>query len=87
MLLRGLLLFVLFWVIARSLWRLLDGIVRGASGPATRGGGGRGAVGVKMAPCPVCGTYVVPGRALSMTSGATTVYFCSDACRAAYRQT
>ncbi|MDH4063162.1 MAG: hypothetical protein OEW19_02085 [Acidobacteriota bacterium] len=32
----------------------------------------------------MCGTYVVPGKAIRMTSGGTTVYFCSDACRAAY---
>ena len=86
MLLRGLLLFILFWVIARAFWRLIDGVVKGATGQAAaRGGRARqGAVGVKMAPCPVCGTYVVPGKAIRMTSGGTTVYFCSDACRAAY---
>lgn len=87
MLLRGLLLFILFWVVARAFWRLIDGVVRGAAGGVAPGSGraGRTAVGVKMAPCSVCGTYVVPGRAISLTSGGTTVYFCSDACRAAHR--
>ena len=33
MLVRGLLLLLLFWMIARAFWRLLEGVVRGATGP------------------------------------------------------
>jgi len=87
-LLRPLLLLILFWVIARALWALLEGVVRGASAPgATSGrGGSRGAPSpVKMAPCPVCGTYVVPGKAISATVGGHTEFFCSDKCRAEYQ--
>ena len=36
-------------------------------------------------PCPVCGTYVVPGKAISVVSGGAPVYFCSEKCRAEYR--
>ena len=87
MLLRGLLILVLFWVIARAFWTLVEGVVRGATGPAPQGGGrgGRTPVSVKMSPCPGCGTYVVPGKAISTTSGGQTLYFCSETCRADYR--
>ena len=40
---------------------------------------------VKMLPCPVCGTYVVPGKAISVVSGGAPVYFCSEKCRAEYQ--
>ena len=88
MLLRPLLLLILFWVIARAFWSLLEGVVRGASTPGAAGGrdGSRGTPApVKMAPCPVCGTYVVPGKAISATVGGHTEFFCSDKCRAAYQ--
>jgi YHS domain-containing protein len=78
------LLGVLFIVIARTFWRFFDAVVRGATttpaGAARRGG----AAPVKMQPCPVCSTYVVPGKAITATSGGTTVYFCSEKCRAEY---
>ncbi len=88
MLLRPLLLLILFWVIARAFWTLLAGVVRGASMPGAPGGRGasRGApTPVKMAPCPVCGTYVVPAKAISATVGGHTEFFCSDKCRAEYQ--
>jgi hypothetical protein len=80
--LRFLLLLVLFWAIARVFWRLVEGVVRGASTP-TPGGGQRGSAPspVKMQPCPVCGTYVVPGKAISSVSQGTAVHFCSEKCR------
>lgn len=89
--LRTLLLLILFWVIARAFWTLLEGVVRGASMPGAPGapggrGQGRGApTPVKMAPCPVCGTYVVPGKAISATVAGHTEFFCSDKCRDEYR--
>jgi len=36
---------------------------------------------VKMQPCPVCGTYVVPGKAISAASSGGLVHFCSEKCR------
>ncbi len=85
MIVRALLFFLLFWVLARVFWRFVEGVVSGASAPGSqaRRTGGR-QTGVKMAPCPVCGTYVVPGKAISQGSGAGLVYFCSDKCRADY---
>lgn len=85
MIVRALLIFVLFWIIARLFWRFVDGVVRGATG-AGAPGRSRGSVqaGVKMAPCPVCGTYVVPGKAISQARGDGVVYFCSAKCREEY---
>jgi hypothetical protein len=83
---RFLLLFVLFVVIARTLWRFIDAVVRGASGPAPQGGRVRGHPSpVKMSQCPVCGTYVVPGKAISIVSGGSPVYFDTEKCRAEYQ--
>lgn len=85
MIVRALLIFVLFWIIARLFWRFVDGVVRGATGAAAPGKPRSGVqAGVKMAPCPVCGTYVVPGKAISQAGGAGVVYFCSTKCREEY---
>jgi YHS domain-containing protein len=82
---RALLLFLLVIFLARAAWRLLEGIVRGASGgpPQTRAPGGP-SPSVRMVKDPVCGTFVVPGKALSLVSRGDTIYFCSEQCRAAY---
>ena len=39
---------------------------------------------VKLQRDPVCGTYVTPSPALSLASGDSTVYFCSETCRDEY---
>jgi YHS domain-containing protein len=83
-LLRALLLFLFFAVLARAAWRLLEGVARGAMGspPGTgRRPGTQAPTAVKMAQCPVCGTYVVPGKAISGVSRGQVLYFCSDTCR------
>ena len=79
-----LILFVLLSIfVARALWRLLDGIVDGAS----RGSSARRAPdhGVSMVRDPVCGTFVLPARAVTLADGRARIYFCSDACRDKYR--
>jgi uncharacterized protein len=85
MLLRLALFIILAFFIGRALWRLLDGIVEGASR------GSRGAQvpqrGMQMVRDPVCGTFVVPDRALPLGDGRDTFYFCSDACRDEYKRT
>ena len=84
MLLRPLLVLILFWVIAKLFWRFIEGVVRGASMPPP-GAARRGTpVPVKMQPCPVCGTYVVPGKAISTTKSGAPVHFCSEKCRSEY---
>jgi YHS domain-containing protein len=81
------LLLVLMVVAARFFWRLVETVLKGAMGPAPQGG--RRSPGppaaVKMQPCPVCGTYVVPGKALSAVSGGAPVYFCSEKCRTEFQ--
>jgi len=82
---------VLFMVIARTFWNFVEAVVRGAvggnTGPSPQGG--RRASGppaaVKMQQCPVCGTYVVPGKAISVVSGGQPVYFDSEQCRAEFQ--
>jgi YHS domain-containing protein len=81
---RFVLLLVLFIVIARAFWRVVDNVVEAATGQPRRGGGVPGQ-GVQMVRDPICGTFVVRERALSLTDGATPVFFCSDACRDQYR--
>ena len=85
--LRFLLLMVMFMVIARTFWRFVDAVVRGAVGPAQPGGRRPNPppAAVKMQQCPVCGTYVVPGKSISIMSGGQPVYFDSEKCRAEYQ--
>lgn len=80
------LLLLLIVVAARFFWRLAEAVARGASGPAPQGGRSGGPpASVKMSPCPVCGTYVVPGKAISAVSGGAPVYFCSEKCHAEFQ--
>jgi YHS domain-containing protein len=78
---RVVLLAVLLLLAARAFWMLVGGIIRGAAGvPGPR----REAPPVRLVRDPVCGTWVPPRAALSMTSGGTTLYFCSEECRRSY---
>ncbi len=81
--LRFILLALLFILVARFLWRLVDGIVKAARGaePGHRSGNAQA---VKLVRDPVCGTYVPPRAALSLTSAGSTYYFCSEECRATF---
>jgi YHS domain-containing protein len=88
---RFLLWALLLLLIFRAIGRVLRGIAEGAAGPAPRetNPGNRAtaptpARGEMMARDPVCGTYVVPGRALSARGATGTVYFCSEKCRQAF---
>src|SRR5262245_43988411 len=68
---RAILEIILVMVVARSLWRVIGGIMEGLgarprtgvprSGPPDRG--------VSMTRDPVCGTFVVPERALALHDG------------------
>ena len=79
---RALLVFLLLLFVLRAVWRLLGGVVQGAmsaGAPADQRPAAPPAV--KMARDPVCGTYVVPGKALELARGRETMYFCSARCR------
>ena len=41
--------------------------------------------GASMVRDPVCGTFVIPARAVTIVDGRTRVYFCSESCRDKYR--
>ena len=82
--LRFILLSLLLTLAVRVIGRLFDafmGGMRGDAAPRTR----VPQRGVQMARDPVCGTFVVPERAVSSVIGRERVYFCSTACRDKYR--
>jgi len=85
---RFILLLALFVVIAKMFWRFVDAVVRGATAPAAQQGPRRASgtpAAVKMQQCPVCGTYVVPGKSISLVSGGSPIYFDTEKCRAEYQ--
>jgi YHS domain-containing protein len=77
--LRLFLIFLLVAFAARAIARLVAGMTQGMRGGPT--GRSRGETPVKMAQDPVCGTFVVPGKALSTTAEGATLWFCSEHCR------
>jgi YHS domain-containing protein len=84
--LRIALLLILSIVLGRTFWRIIDGLVEGITGrPRTSVRQGVPQQGVPMVRDPVCGTFVLPERAVSLTDGRTRLFFCSDACRDKYR--
>jgi YHS domain-containing protein len=83
--LRLLLLLVLFIVVARIFWRVVDNIIEGATGRPSGGSAHAPQRGVSMARDPVCGTFVLPEHAPWLVEGQNRVYFCSDTCREKYR--
>ena len=71
---RFILLVVLFLVIARTFWRFIDAVMRGASASPQGGRRAGTPAAVKMSQCPICGTYVVPGKSISLVSGGSTYW-------------
>src|SRR5262245_61439409 len=84
--LRWVLEVIVFALIARAISRVIGGVIEGLN-PQSRQSRDDSAPshGVQMQKDPVCGTYVVPERAVSLSDGATRVYFCSTTCRDQYR--
>lgn len=92
--------FILLMIVIRVIWKFLGGIIDGLSGdPRSQGGqggqrgrrggvgpSGAGAASVPLVRDPVCGTYVVRAKALTVGSGDGTQYFCSEKCRDHYRK-
>ena len=85
MLLRLALFIVLGVFVARAFWRLVDGIAAGVRGGPAQGEGPVPSRGVHMVRDPVCGTYVIPDRAVTLSDGSSRVFFCSANCRDKYR--
>jgi YHS domain-containing protein len=75
---------VLLILLTRALSRLWGGFIEGLTG----GRSARSTVpqrGVQMVRDPVCGTFIVPDRALMLSNGREQLYFCSTACRDKFR--
>lgn len=81
--LRIALLLLLCIFVARVFWRIVDSFIEGLTGQARRPGVPQ--QGVQMVRDPVCGTFVMPDRAVSIVDGRTRYFFCSDSCRDAFR--
>jgi YHS domain-containing protein len=77
---RILLFVILAYIASRVLWRVLRGVFEGMGYQPP--GGSPPSVGLVRDP--VCGTFVVPAKALTSGSGANTRYFCSEKCRQDY---
>jgi len=80
--LRLALLLILFIFIARAFWRVVDGAIEGVTGKHRTTGR---PAGVQMVRDPVCGTFLLPERALTITDRRQRVFFCSTACRDKYQ--
>ena len=78
---RFILLFILFVIAARVLWRFLLGVLEGAGYLRQ----GREAS-VGLVRDPICGVFVLPSKALTAGQGAETKYFCSEKCRREWRE-
>ena len=79
---RFILVTILLIIIARMFWRVMDGILAGVRNEPPR----QVTRGVKLVRDPVCGTFVAPGSAFSLTSDGGTHYFCSEKCLAEFRR-
>ncbi len=83
MMLRFVLLLALSIVISRMFWRIVRSFREGVAGGQRQPG--VPPRGVAMVRDPVCGTFVLPERAVTLVHGRERVSFCSDACRDKYR--
>ena len=81
--LRYILVLVLLILVARAFWRIVDGVIAGAR--KSSGSPPVPTAGVPMERDPVCGTFVIPQRAIVLGVGDRRLYFCSTACRDKYR--
>jgi len=70
---------VLLIVIGRMIWRFMYALFDGAG--MLKGPSQRERAAVKLVRDPICGVFVVPGKALTSGSGSATRYFCSEKCR------
>jgi YHS domain-containing protein len=76
---------VIALLIWRGLSRFLGGVHQGLQGgPRDNRPRSGQTPPVALARDPICGTYVVPSRALSAGSGSEMRFFCSENCRRAY---
>jgi uncharacterized protein len=82
---RLLLFVVLSIVITRIVSRILASFAEGFSGRDSNPTRSVPQRGVQMVRDPVCGTFVLPERAVTLVDGRSRQFFCSAACRDKYR--
>jgi len=80
---RFVLLLILFIIVSRIFWRIVDSFMEGVTGQRRHSRTPQR--GVPMARDPVCGTFVLPERAVTLVNGRTRLFFCSETCRDKYR--
>lgn len=78
---RLLLFAILAYVLWRLLWSALKSLFVGMGYQPPGGGTGQS---VGLVRDPVCGTFVLPSKAVTSGSGSSTRYFCSERCRQDY---
>jgi YHS domain-containing protein len=71
---------VLIALIIRALTRFARGVLAGMNPPREKE-----PAAVPLARDPVCGTFVVPSRAVTAGSGSGMRFFCSEQCRRSYQ--
>ena len=71
-------------LLSRVFWRIVGSFMEGLRGGEPKSGAAPTQA-VQMARDPVCGTFVLPDRAVVLSVGRERVYFCSEACRDKYR--
>jgi YHS domain-containing protein len=76
---------ILVLVVSGALRKILQSAMTSMRAPQPSGERPRASGSVHMERDPVCGTFVVPGRAVSITVAGQHVYFCSQACCDRYR--
>ena len=82
---RVLLFLVLSILVARIFWRIVASFSDGVTGRESGSAGRPPQRGMQMVRDPVCGTFVLPERAVTLLDGRSRLFFCSDACRDKYR--
>jgi len=83
-LIRIALILLLLALVLRAIWRLFEGITQGAAPDGSRERTSRSAA--RMVKDPVCGTYVVPARALTATRDGETAWFCCPECQRSWQR-
>jgi uncharacterized protein len=82
---RLVLFIVLAFILLRVFSRLASSFMEGLSGRQRGPSGSTPQHGVQMVRDPVCGTFVLPERAVTLHDGRERLFFCSNACRDKYR--
>jgi YHS domain-containing protein len=82
---RWILIAILLIIVARMFWKVMDAVIEAAGGRPGAKRRRTAAPSVRLVRDPVCGTHVAPGTSLSLAADGTTHYFCSERCRAEFK--